>query len=103
MHIKTWDGIDIYVLPEGAVCTECMESPLDIMDCPTGHINCVPDICDSYEERKTATWVPERAGGFTPGGNPIYHCSNCGYVYGSHELYPQAKYCKGCERRMVQR
>lgn len=52
---------------------------------------------------KTGHWVesPTGRGMFTCGGNPVYECSECGYVYGSFEIYPSAKYCRDCGVRMV--
>ena len=39
-------------------------------------------------------------GCFTCGGNPVYGCSECGYIYGSHKIFPSAKYCQECGAKM---
>lgn len=48
-----------------------------------------------------AIWVAEHGGGFTPGGNPIYHCSKCGWIFGSHMIFPDYAFCPECGRRMA--
>ena len=46
-------------------------------------------------------WVAEKTHGFfTPGGNPVYHCSECGWIFGSHRLFPDYKFCPGCGANM---
>lgn len=50
----------------------------------------------------TANWKAQepRSGYLTPGGNPVYECDRCGYVYGAHEINPTMKICRGCGRLM---
>ena len=48
-----------------------------------------------------ADWVDvTRPGQVTCGGNPVYACGNCGYIYGSFELFPSANYCENCGAKM---
>lgn len=58
---------------------------------------------DLLRMKKTAKWEAQepRSGFFTPGGNPVYECGTCGYVYGAHEINPTKKICQGCGRLMV--
>ena len=46
--------------------------------------------------RNNAYWRPEKTGGYSPGGNPLYKCSNCGWVFGTHMIIPNYKYCPEC-------
>lgn len=46
--------------------------------------------------RNNAYWRPEKTGGYSPGGNPLYKCSNCGWVFGTHMIVPNYKYCPEC-------
>ena len=46
--------------------------------------------------RKDAYWKPEKTGGFSPGGNPLYRCSNCGWIFGTHMIFPNFRYCPEC-------
>ena len=55
---------------------------------------------DKHEIVK-ASWIDvTKPGQATCGGNPVYACSNCGYVYGSFEIFPSAKYCRECGAKM---
>lgn len=48
-----------------------------------------------------AYWVDAtKPGQITCGGNPVYACGRCGDIYGSHELFPSAKYCRKCGAKM---
>lgn len=46
--------------------------------------------------RRHAYWKPEHHGGFSPGGNPLYRCSNCNWIFGTHMLHPNYRYCPEC-------
>lgn len=50
MNVKTKDGIDIYCLPECAICQLSDENPLDMEVCPRCQEYCTPDICNEYME-----------------------------------------------------
>ena len=52
MEVKTLDEIDIYVLPNNAVCyaSDGCRSPLDLTDCPIGNAICYPEGCANYDE-----------------------------------------------------
>lgn len=48
-----------------------------------------------------AYWVDvTKPGQITCGGNPVYACGRCGDVYGSHEIFPSANYCRKCGAKM---
>lgn len=48
-----------------------------------------------------AGWVDvTKPGQITCGGNPVYACSRCGFVYGSFQLFPSANYCENCGAKM---
>ena len=51
-------------------------------------------------ERKLGRWLAECSGGFTPGGNPVYVCSECGFIYGAHKIIPDANFCEKCGAQM---
>lgn len=63
-------------------------------------------IADAVEEEfkyinGEAEWIDvTKPGQVTCGGNPVYACGRCRSVYGSHELFPSAKYCRDCGARM---
>ena len=50
-----------------------------------------------------ATWILIR-GVFTPGGDPYYECSNCGYgrCYGVEHGGPPADECPNCGAKMME-
>ena len=52
MRIQTLDRIDIFCLPDNAVCyaSDGCVSPEKLMDCPTGCEVCLPDVCANYGE-----------------------------------------------------
>ena len=51
--------------------------------------------------RYESYWEPEHHGGFSPGGNPLYRCHNCKWVFGTHMIYPNFRYCPECGYRMI--
>lgn len=63
----------------------------------------VQNRCDIFKEKSRFTevkhekWISARyKGGITGGGNPIWGCSNCGYVYGASMKKPSYNYCPNC-------
>lgn len=55
MKIRTSDGIEIFVLPENAKCTESGMSPEKMDKCPLNAFDmwgfcCIADRCDCYTE-----------------------------------------------------
>ena len=60
-------------------------------------------VWDLMKYEKTANWKaqPAKPGYFTPGGNSVYECDACGYVYGAHEIFPSANICKKCGRLVM--
>ena len=57
-------------------------------------------ILENMRTRNNAKWVAEHHGGFSPGGNPLYRCSCCGWAYGTHSLFPSYRFCPECGCRM---
>ena len=52
-------------------------------------------------EVRYGKWIDVTPPGyFTCGGNPVYGCSECGYIYGSYKIFPSAKYCQECGAKM---
>ncbi|MGF7011967.1 hypothetical protein M2146_002521 [Lachnospiraceae bacterium PF1-22] len=43
------DGVTVYCLPDGAVCSRCGENPIEIDECPEGNEYCSGD-CYYYQE-----------------------------------------------------
>lgn len=60
-------------------------------------------VGDLIRMEKTSNWKKQNtgAGYLTPGGNPVYECESCGFVYGAHEIFPSAKICRNCGRLML--
>ena len=59
MDIKTAEGLDIYVLPENAVCLESKQNPLNTDKCPLCCFDvygdcCIPELCERYTEEQNA-------------------------------------------------
>lgn len=50
---------------------------------------------------ETARWIPIH-GVMTPGGDPYYECSNCGYgrCYGVEHPKPLEDVCPNCAKKM---
>lgn len=48
---------------------------------------------DEIEMEWTDVSMP---GQITCGGNAVWACGRCGAIYGSHQIYPSAKYCSEC-------
>ena len=69
-------------------------------------VNIFEDTCAEIREylestkEKAGRWVKQKGGGFTPGGNPVYECSECGWVFGSHMITPNYSYCPNCGSKM---
>lgn len=60
-------------------------------------------VLDEFKDCREgeAYWVDAtKPGQITCGGNPVYTCGRCGDIYGSHELFPSAKYCRECGAKM---
>jgi hypothetical protein len=52
MEIQTVDGIEIFCLPDNAVCyaSDGCVSPEKLLDCPMGRAYCCPECCEKYAE-----------------------------------------------------
>lgn len=55
MNIQTKHEVDIYCLPESALCIETFEHPNNMKRCPLHQFDdfgdiCVPELCESYDE-----------------------------------------------------
>lgn len=55
MKIRTDDGIEIFFLPDCAMCTISSKHPDDIQKCPLCMFDplgmeCIPEACEFYEE-----------------------------------------------------
>ena len=52
MEIQTLDGIEIFCLPDNAVCyaSDGCVSPEKLLYCPTGCAYCCPEGCANYDE-----------------------------------------------------
>jgi DNA-directed RNA polymerase subunit RPC12/RpoP len=65
--------------------------------------NCLADtpIID-VEEPKYGEWIsdPKNQGGFTPGGNTVKSCSECGWIYGAHKIVADYNFCPNCGAKM---
>ena len=56
-----------------------------------------------FADKPKGRWVAriENQGGFTPAGNAVRSCSECGWIFGSHMIYPNYKYCPNCGAKMA--
>ena len=48
--------------------------------------------------RYESYWEPEKRGGCA---NPLYRCHNCKWIFGTHMIYPNYRYCPECGYKMV--
>lgn len=64
----------------------------------------VPTVGDDSiiaDGRQESYWEVEHHGGFSPGGNPLYRCHNCKWIFGTHMIYPNFRYCPECGYKMI--
>ena len=55
------------------------------------------DIPSAEPERKKGEWIKEDLSGYlTPGGNSIYHCSECGHTEGPWPHPRLTNFCPSC-------
>lgn len=47
-----------------------------------------------------ARWRTKRGSYITGGGDPLWECSRCEYIYGASLLPPKYHYCPNCGARM---
>ncbi len=52
MEMQTVDGIEIFCLPDNAVCyaSDGHVSPEKLLRCPMGRDYCCPECCENYDE-----------------------------------------------------
>ena len=55
---------------------------------------------ETIDPVKHGQWLGQIGSGFTPGGNAVYFCSECKWIFGSHRVFPNYKYCPNCGSRM---
>ena len=59
--------------------------------------NAVSNIPSAEPERKKGKWIKEDLSGYlTPGGNSIYHCSECGHTEGPYPHPRLTDFCPDC-------
>lgn len=66
-------------------------------------IECVMECIDNmpaYDPVKHGQWLGQIGSGFTPGGNAVYFCSECKWIFGSHRVFPNYKFCPNCGVKM---
>lgn len=55
------------------------------------------DVPSAEPERKKGEWIKEDLSGYlTPGGNSIYHCSECGHTEGPWPWPRLTNFCPSC-------
>jgi len=78
-------------------------SPIGMMTVAT-IANCIEEIVNlpsAEPERKKGKWIEEDLSGyFTPGGNSIYHCSECGHTEGPWPHPRLTNFCPNCGAEM---
>ena len=64
-----------------------------------GYVDGVKEMLENTPKGK---WIarPEHQGGFTPAGNAVHSCSECGWIFGAHMIFPDYKYCPMCGTQM---
>ena len=52
MEMQTVDGVEIFCLPDNAVCyaSDGHVSPEKLLHCPMGRDCCCPECCEYYDE-----------------------------------------------------
>lgn len=64
-------------------------------------IGVVDNIPSAEPERKKGEWIKEDLSGYlTPGGNSIYHCSECGHTEGPWPHPRLTNFCPSCGANM---
>lgn len=88
-------------LKKSKVINQMLSDSIDntTLDYAIAVVDEAPSVEENYDEtilHKHAKWIPEHHGGFSPGGNPLYRCSNCGWIFGTHMIFPNYRYCPDC-------
>lgn len=61
----------------------------------------IDTIPSAESERKKGEWIKEDLSGYlTPGGNSIYHCSECGHTEGPWPHPRLTNFCPSCGANM---
>ena len=67
-------------------------------------ITMAKNIPSAEPERKKGEWIKEDLSGYlTPGGNSIYHCSECGHREGPYPYPRLTDFCPSCGARLERR
>ena len=78
-------------------------SPISMMTVATiaNCIEAIVDVPSAEPERKKGKWIKEDLSGYlTPGGNSIYHCSECGHEEGPYPHPRVTDFCPSCGAKM---
>ena len=59
-------------------------------------IEMIQDAPTIEPQRKKGKWKQVHVNGFTPGGNSLSVCSECGWEFGTHMIYPDYNFCPNC-------
>ena len=99
--IDAIERIDWFHTNENGVLVEGGRSDMDTY-LPTDAVNeAIRSIpAADVVERKKGRWKQVHVGGFTPGGNCLSVCSECGWEFGTHRIYPDYNYCPNCGAKM---
>lgn len=89
---------------------------LETLERGAEHVSCI-DECTEFSIRQCISvvkkipaadvapavhgqWKTKRGNYITGGGNPLWCCSNCGYVVGASLLPPKYNHCPSCGAKM---
>ena len=82
----------------------CHEQDIFYCEENLGYEQCIDRLQDALYaiDRPRGEWIvePKNQGGFTPGGNAVKSCSNCGWIYGAHRIVPDYNFCPNCGAKM---
>lgn len=79
-----------------ALCEFCLNTKDRTVDA-----NDIMRFPSAEPERKKGEWVKEDLSGYlTPGGNSIYHCSECGHTEGPYPHPRLTDFCPNCGAEM---
>ena len=82
---------------------ECDEQCMTIADFATELVAYLTELKSYRLSSEHGKWMTKKSEGYTPGGNGIIYCSNCGWEYGAHTMHCDYNFCPYCGARMTEK